>query len=279
MTVRDLPIGIIQGRLTKSPDGRLQYFPKDKWREEFKIARQIGLDAIEPILLAENYEENPLLNKILLVEMKELARAADLNILSVCADFLVDHPFHKGNPNDRHLAGSILSEVINNCRALGAKTIVIPLLGAAEVASDQEKNNLRTALTPFLDKAKEAGIVLALESSLPAKELKELIESFNHPNIKICYDVGNATSFGLNVPEEIASLDGLIREVHLKDRKKGGASVPMGTGDTDFYKAFMALDKINYKDHFILEAARGSDDLVIDNTIKNLNFVRRVMES
>ena len=39
--------GIIQGRLTKSPKGILQYFPKNKWKNEFKDAKKLGFNFIE----------------------------------------------------------------------------------------------------------------------------------------------------------------------------------------------------------------------------------------
>ena len=46
-----LKIGISQGRLIKPPNNELQWFPGIKWKEEFQIANQIGLNHIE--LLAE----------------------------------------------------------------------------------------------------------------------------------------------------------------------------------------------------------------------------------
>ena len=39
-------IGIIQGRLSKAPKNRLQYFPK-KWNLEFKIAKECNYQYIE----------------------------------------------------------------------------------------------------------------------------------------------------------------------------------------------------------------------------------------
>ena len=41
-----LSLGIIQGRLTKSPRDRLQYFPR-KWDQEFVKAKEANYDYIE----------------------------------------------------------------------------------------------------------------------------------------------------------------------------------------------------------------------------------------
>ena len=43
--------GIVQGRLTQSPPGCLQWFPQGCWQKEFKIASDIGINYIE--LIAE----------------------------------------------------------------------------------------------------------------------------------------------------------------------------------------------------------------------------------
>ena len=40
-------IGIVQGRLLKSPKNRLQYFPTKNYASEFAIAKGIGFDFIE----------------------------------------------------------------------------------------------------------------------------------------------------------------------------------------------------------------------------------------
>ena len=42
---------MVQGRLTQSPPGCLQWFPQDGWEEEFQIASNIGVNYIE--LIAE----------------------------------------------------------------------------------------------------------------------------------------------------------------------------------------------------------------------------------
>ena len=58
-TVEKLKFGIVQGRLTQSPKGVIQCFPKD-WEKEFSKAAKLGLDNIELIADREYNEENPL---------------------------------------------------------------------------------------------------------------------------------------------------------------------------------------------------------------------------
>ena len=42
----DIRYGIVQGRLVESESGELQCFPQKKWRDEFRLAKESGLDFI-----------------------------------------------------------------------------------------------------------------------------------------------------------------------------------------------------------------------------------------
>ena len=59
MTIR---IGIIQGRLSKPLNGKIQSFPTNTWEKEFHIAKKIGFELIEWVL-DENIKNNPIMNK------------------------------------------------------------------------------------------------------------------------------------------------------------------------------------------------------------------------
>ena len=55
-------IGFVQGRLTKSPNNSLQYFPK-KWDEEFKNANKLRVNFIELFSERKFNSKNPIWNK------------------------------------------------------------------------------------------------------------------------------------------------------------------------------------------------------------------------
>lgn len=273
------PIGIIQGRLTPSPDGRLQFFPRDNWREEFPLAHQIGLAVIEPIFHTEDYPDNPLLDSGQSEEIRLLAEKNHIVVQSACVDFFMDYPLHRSTGERLAMALRVLGLLLENCRKIGIRTILMPILERSEVVNAQEKAQLIKNLSPILDQVESAGIDIALESSLPAVKLKELIDDFRHPRVKVYYDVGNASSYGFDVPQEILYLKDLIIGVHIKDRKLGGSSVPLGTGAADFPAVFAALQAINYRNPLILQAARGDQDLVADNAKRNIQFIRDIYQS
>ena len=70
------------------------------------------------------------------------------------------------------------------------------------------------------------------------------------------YDSGNSASLGYNSNEELTELKKWIKNVHVKDRKFQGTTVPFGMGDTNFDLFFSSLAKINYSEDLIIQGAR-----------------------
>lgn len=271
--VKKWPVGIIQGRLTRSLDGRIQFFPKDNWKNEFQLALKIGLDCIEPILETDDYQSNPLLTEDGVKELIQLSDAWGIGVFSVCADVFMDFRFHRSANRERELATAILSQLIVNCEKIGARTILIPVLERSAIVSDVEKTEFKESLLPVLKAAEKRNIRIAIEPSLPAVELKDFIESFRHPAIGVYYDIGNATAYGFDAAKEIRYLKDLIFGIHVKDRKVGGSTVALGTGDANFPEIFPALREIGYSNHLILQAARDPGDNVTQNAARNLDFI------
>jgi hexulose-6-phosphate isomerase len=73
------------------------------------------------------------------------------------------------------------------------------------------------------------------------------------------YDIGNSASLGFNPKEEIQAYGPRILNVHVKDRRMGGTTVPLGTGNADFPTVFRALRRAGYRGDFILQTARAED--------------------
>jgi L-ribulose-5-phosphate 3-epimerase len=78
-----------------------------------------------------------------------------------------------------------------------------------------------------------------------------------HHYLKVTYDAGNSAALGYRPQEEFAAYGARIGSVHIKDRKCGGGTVVLGTGDTDFSAVFSGLKALHYTGDFILQVARG----------------------
>jgi hexulose-6-phosphate isomerase len=63
--------------------------------------------------------------------------------------------------------------------------------------------------------------------------------------------------------------------VHIKDRIRGGGTVPLGTGDADFPTVFSQLNKIRYDGDITLQVARSEPGQEIAWARLNREFVAR----
>ena len=85
--------GMVQGRLTQSPPGYLQWFPQDSWQDEFNIASSIGVNYIELIAEVQHNLENPIWTDSGISKIKQLVKDNDLTLHALCNDYLFEHSF------------------------------------------------------------------------------------------------------------------------------------------------------------------------------------------
>src|SRR5262249_31940386 len=73
------------------------------------------------------------------------------------------------------------------------------------------------------------------------------------------YDTGNSAALGFDCGAEIAAYASRIVNVHVKDRVRGGTTVPLGTGSADLPRAVRLLRAAGYTGRYILQTARAAD--------------------
>jgi len=99
-----------------------------------------------------------------------------------------------------------------------------------------------------------------------------------HPHVKVNYDSGNSASLGYRPFEEFAAYGRRVGSVHLKDRRLGAGTVPLGSGDTDFTAVFESLKAVRYSGDFILQAARGETEGELELARKNVRVARQMIQ-
>ncbi len=267
-------IGIMQGRLSPPINGRIQAFPKQTWRDEFGKARACGLDLIEWIFEADEWEKNPLISA--LQEVLRLSQHSGVQIVSMCADYFMDLPLIRVSRTDQETRLDMLKELIARAEQLGVKYLGMPFVDASAIKTEEEQEEVMRYLRGCLPLAERSGVQLALETSLDPPTFTELLARLDHPNVKVNYDIGNSASLGYDTREEIEAYGKRIATIHVKDRKRGGGTVPLGTGDADFDATFAALAGAGYQGPFILQAARDGEETLLAE--RNVQFVRRYLE-
>ena len=104
------------------------------------------------------------------------------------------------------------------------------------------------------------------QTDLPPQPFADLLARINSPRVTVNYDIGNSAALGFDPAEEMACYGKQVSDIHIKDRKLGGGSVPLGTGDARFERFFQALEPLNYKGPFIMQAYRDDEGLQMFRT-------------
>lgn len=251
------PFGIVQGRLTVPPDGRLQWFPQDFWRDEFAAAEEIGIEFIELLTEREYNRDNPVWSGAGRDEIKATSQRTGRSLYSICTDYIIDHPLLEdaGGQTAAHVRAFLEAGA-----ALGCRVAVFPLL---------EQSNLTPASTQamvplikgFARQASKSEMLICIESLLEGSHLKTFLERVDEPNVKCVFDTGNRVVDNPELEPEIRILGDWIAHVHIKDKNAAGENVLLGTGMVNLAEVFRALKEIGYGGPLVFETTRGRNPL------------------
>lgn len=248
----------MQGRLVPPVDGKIQAFPAEQWREEFPRAQEAGLGSIEWIYETFGRDRNPLCTDEGLAELDALRAAHRIAVRSVCADYFMEYPLVRATPGEVATRLDELRWLLDRCRRAGIERIVLPFVDNSGIRSDAEQEALVEVLTAAARAAEAAAVELHLETALDPHAFAAFLDRLPSPVIRVNYDSGNSASLGYDPREEFAAYGERIGSVHVKDRKRGGTTVPLGTGDADLPAVFAGLHRLRYGGDVILQVARGA---------------------
>lgn len=268
-------IGIMQGRLLPPQDGRIQSFPTGRWAEEFALAVAVPLDAIEWIYEVQGAEENPLGTRAGIERLGALAREHQVAVRSVCADYFMDRPFLRVTEVERAKSEHVLTWLLHQCQLAGISRMVLPFVDVSRIADDAEQAVVVQLLRRVMPTLEATGVELHLETDLAPSAFAELLSASEHPKVFANYDSGNSASLGYDPTEEFAAYGSRIGSIHIKDRRRGGGTVPLGTGDADFEALFAAVRRIGYNGDFILQVARDTAGQEVAWARQNCRFVEQ----
>jgi len=272
------PIGIMQGRLVP-PKGRgIQFFPFEEWEEEFLLASQTKIDEIDFIFDLERYQENPLWTKEGVARIRKVIDDSGVKIRHICADFFMRRPFFRVSEAERQENIQILQKLLEAAKQIGAINIEIPLVDNSSLKTGEEKDVLIKSLQECLP-ASQRGEQATGFKRLAPQELLALVQSINHPSLKITYDSGNSSSLGYDSYEEISTYGKYLSNVHIKDRILGGTTVPLGTGNANFDKLFRGLKEAGYQGSFTLQAARQEEGKEAETILSYVEFLKKYISS
>lgn len=253
-------IGFMQGRLSPRINGKIQAFPWESWRTEFHEAKKIGLSLMEWTLDQERLYENPLMTDLGQVEIKQLALECGVHVGSLTGDCFMQAPFYKKNGAERESLIRDFENIISACSKIGIRYVVVPLVDDGRLENCAQEADLKNVLESRYAFLRDRNVMVIFESDFEPKRLKEFLACFPADVIGLNYDIGNSASLDFDPDEEFPLVGQRVVNVHVKDRIRGGTTVPLGTGNADFTKVFSWLKKIGYAGDFILQTARAENN-------------------
>ena len=242
--------GIMQGRLSDKPGQPLQSFPWKSWREEFSRASFFGLNQIEWLVDGYNDTMNPLASYQGRKEIKDLSLQYNISVNSVCAHKFIDGAL-LGEDESAKTTKLALSQLLLWASEAEIKFVILPIMGAMSIQNPKAKNKLRKILHEIVTIHSPT---ILLESDLPAIDLKEFIDETNLDNVRVLYDLGNASAMNFDITKELNILHSMIGEIHIKDRFiNDGGSDRLGEADTPLNSAAKTLSELSWRGPVILE--------------------------
>lgn len=255
-----MEIGFMQGRLSDRIDGKIQAFPWRDWESEFQSAQALGLGLLEWTLDQERLHENPLMTAAGQARIRELSARHGVRVLSLTGDCFMQAPFYKVDGAAREALLADLWAILDASEQVGIRYVLIPLVDNGSLQTTDHERTLLEGVLPLRQRLVSAGMKIVFESDFGPARLAEFIERLPRDAFGINYDIGNSAALGFSPADEVGSYGHRIDNVHVKDRKLHGTTVPLGTGNADFPAAFGALHKAGYAGHFILQTARADDN-------------------
>jgi L-ribulose-5-phosphate 3-epimerase len=261
-------LALMQGRLLPPSEGHFQSFPLSRWREEFPLARQASLDAIEWIYDSGEHG-NPLDNDAGLAEMARLGEEHGIAVVSLCADYFMERPLLRVSPAELEVRIAKLLWLVERCKLAGIQRIVLPFVDNSSIENETEQAQVVQTLSSLLAEVDGAGVELHLETALDPVRFRSLLAKLPHKLLKVNYDSGNSASLGFDTTEEISAYGERIGSVHIKDRVRGGTTVPLGCGNANIPVLLSHLFRIGYTGDFVMQIARDEPGRELDWIARN----------
>ncbi len=223
----------------------------------FQLARDIGTDGVEVDMGSLGARET-FDNQLAKPEVRRqfLDQARDLR-LEICS--LAMSGFYSESFAERPAVPRMVQDCIETMKFMGVKVAFLPL----GVRSDLVKHpELRPAIVERLkaasSKAEQAGVVIGIETALPASEEVKLLADIGSPNILSYFNFANALQAGRDLLAELRTLGKeRICQIHCTD--EDGVWL-QDNRRLDLRAVKQTLDELGWSGWLVIERSRDARD-------------------
>jgi len=260
----------MQGRLSPLINNKIQSFPWGHWQEEFEICHRLGIRNIEWTIDLFEIDSNPIFHSRGIREIAGLSESFNVLVPSVTCDFFMENPPFRNIGLTSDSIKSYLDKLLEASFELGPMHIVIPLVDNSSLPSQSDFLSVVDFLLSTSIFETECDFIF--EVDLVPSDFLTLIRQLDSRCFGVNLDLGNSASLGWDPTLEVNTLTEFIKNVHVKDRRFRGPSVPLGEGEVDFYKYFSSLIQSGYSGNYIFQTARSITGDHEQELVKNLGF-------
>ena len=243
----------------------------------FQLTKTIGADGLEVDMgglgTRETFDNSLAIDSI---RQQFLDKAKELN-LEISS--LAMTGFYAQSFAQRPTAVKAVEDCINTMKQMNVKVGFLPLGVQGDLVQHPE---LRPAIVERLKEvgkyAQQAGVVIAIETALPAAEEVKLLKDIGSPAIKICFNFSNPLAGGRDLYQELKTLGReRIAEIHCTN--KDGVWL-QNDPQIDMKKVKKTLDKMKWSGWLVIERSRDAADAknVKKNYGANTAYVKSIFQ-
>jgi len=235
--------------------------------EAFALAAECGAEGIE--LHCDAQQAKALLAPGTAQELANLSETHGLALTGLNLGYLREQPSLIGKPPTVSRYRSEIVELLPAAAKMGAGALLLPFLGKNAIELESDLGRAIEALSELIEPAEQAGVVLAVESSLVSDQLRLLLDNVAHSEyVKACPNTANALARKIDVASFIRDLGKQsIWQVHFSDVRMGQEGtapqfdVQLGQGHVDFPAVVRALKAIEFQGWVLAATPPGDDPL------------------
>lgn len=211
-----------------------------------------------------------------LEEIKRLFKDSSLNLSSMSTLLFNDISLLSDNTEESNYSMSVITKMIEIAGYMEIPTVSFSFAKIPESVSYSDLyDQALDKISKLAQKGKELGVKLCIENIgkgllLSPLELRNFLETLNHPMVGCCIDTGNATKSGY--PNQwIELLDQYVFKVHITDTllRRGMflEFVNPGQGNIDWSRTTEALKRIRYDGYLTIEAFEHARETDFQRTV------------
>jgi len=243
-----------------------------------QLTKDIGADGLE-IDMGGLGNRDTFDNKLAdpLIRQQYLDKANELG-LEICA--LAMTGFYAQSLATRPTYKQMIGDCITTMKQMNVKVAFLPL----GISGDLKRNpELRPVLIERLrvagDMAEKAGVVIGIETALPAAEELKLLKEIGSPFVKIYFNFSNPLKEGRDLIAELKILGSKnICQIHCTD--EDGVWL-QDNKRLDMMKVKQTLDRMNWRGWLVIERSRDSKNpkSVTENFGANTKYLKAIFQS